>query len=271
MKLLENKVAIITGAGRPHGMGKATALKCAEHGAKVVITDLVRDGFAEEDMVGIEAVVSEAKAQGADAFGIGVDVTDRDQVKACVEKTIQEFGRVDILVNNAGTAIGAGPFLEQSDKQWDVSYGVHMKGPTYFCQEVIPHMQKQGGGSIVNNASMLGVAAEPFSAAYTATKFGLVGLTKVIAVEFGPDNIRCNAVCPGAIDTQMQRDGLKKLAAEYGNTYEEMVKSVEKQSAMNRQAQPEEVADTIVYLASPMSSYVSGITMLVHGAANPGV
>lgn len=271
MKLLDNKTAIITGAGRPHGMGRATALKFAEHGARVIVTDLVRSGHADDDQASIDAVVEEVRALGCEALGLGVDVTQRDAVDACVAQTVESFGGVDVLVCNAGTSIGAGPFLEQTDVQWDVSYQVHLKGPLYFSQAVIPHMQAAGGGAIVNNASMLGVAAEAFTAAYTATKFGLVGLTKVIAAEFGPDNIRCNAVCPGAVDTLMQQEGLRTLAADYGKTYEEMVKSVEDQAALKRQAQADEIADAILYLASPMSSYVSGVSMLVHGGANPGL
>jgi NAD(P)-dependent dehydrogenase (short-subunit alcohol dehydrogenase family) len=175
-----------------------------------------------------------------------------------------------VMVNNAGTAIGAGPFLEQTDLQWDISYNVHLKGTLYFCQEVIPHMQKQGGGSIVNNASMLGLAAESHTAAYTATKFGVVGLTKTIAAEFGKDNIRCNAVCPGSVATQMQEEGLQQFADWGGITLEEAWKDAER-CALGRSAQPEEVADAMVYFASDMSSYVSGQALLVCGGANPGL
>jgi NAD(P)-dependent dehydrogenase (short-subunit alcohol dehydrogenase family) len=101
-----------------------------------------------------------------EALAIGVDVTKKDQVQACIDKVVNVFGRVDVMINNAGTT-GRGPFLEQTDKQWDSSYQVHLKGAFYFCQGAIPIMQKGGGGSIVNNASMLGVAAEPFFAAYS--------------------------------------------------------------------------------------------------------
>lgn len=268
--MLQDKVVIITGAGRPKGMGQATALKFAEHGAKVVVTDLVRDQYADEDLAAVEGVASEIRQLGADSFAVGVDVTNRAQVNACVEQTISKFGTVDVLVNNAGTAIGAGPFLEQTDKQWDISYGVHLKGTLYFCQAVIPVMQRSGGGAIVNNSSMLGIAAEPYSAAYTATKFGVVGLTKVIAAEFGKDNIRCNAVCPGSINTQMQSEGLAQYAEWAGISMEEAWKDAER-NALGRSAEPSEVADAILYLASPMASFVSGVALPVTGAANPGV
>lgn len=267
MKLLENKVAIITGAGRPQGMGQAAVRRFAEHGATVIVTDLVRN---DEEQAAIEKVAAEARNLGVEALAIGVDVTNREQVDACVTQVIKSFGRIDVMVNNAGTAIGAGPFLEQTDMQLDISLGVHIKGTWNFCQAVIPHMQQNGGGAIVNNSSMLGVAAEPFSAAYTASKFGVVGLTKVIAAEFGKDNIRCNTVCPGSIKTQMQEEGLKKFAEWSGISLEEAWKDAER-CALGRSAEPEEVADAMVYLASSMSSYVSGDALMVTGAANPGV
>jgi len=269
-QLLAGKVVIITGAGRPRGMGQAAVIKFAEHGAKIVVTDLVRPGHETEDFAAIEAVAAQARELGVEALAQGVDVTNRKQVQDCVDATVKAFGTIDIMVNNAGTAIGAGPFLEQTDKQWDVSYGVHLKGTMYFCQAVIPVMQRNGGGAIVNNSSMLGIAAEPFSAAYTATKFGVVGLTKVIAAEFGRDNIRCNAVCPGSIKTLMQDDGIAKFAKWSGISVEEAWKGVDG-NALGRSAEPEEVADAMVYLASSMASFVSGVALPVTGAANPGV
>ena len=270
MKLLENKVVIITGAARPRGMGQAAARKFGEHGARVVVTDLVRDEFQEEDTAAIERVAARVRELGTDALGIGVDVTRRDQVRDCVSKTIEAFGTVDVMVNNAGTSVGSGLFLELTDEQWDRSFQVHLKGCLYFCQAVIPIMQKAGGGVIVNNASMLGLAAEAYSGAYTATKFGVVGLSKTIAAEFGGDNIRCNAVCPGSVKTQMQIDGLNKYARWQGLSLEQAWKEAER-NALDRSAEPEEVANVMVWLASPMSSFVSGAAIPVTGAANPGV
>lgn len=270
MRVLEDKVVIITGAGRPRGMGQAAAIKFAEHGAKVVVTDLVRPEHEAEDFAAVEAVAAAARQLGVEALAVGVDVTDRQQVRDCVSKSVEAFGTVDVMINNAGTAIGAGPFLEQTDRQWDVSYGVHLKGTLYFCQEVIPVMQRQGGGAIVNNSSMLGIAAEPYTAAYTATKFGVVGLTKVIAAEFGKDNIRCNAVCPGSINTTMQSEGIARFAQWAGIELEEAWKDAER-NALGRSAEPEEVADAMLFLASPMASFVSGVALPVTGAANPGL
>jgi NAD(P)-dependent dehydrogenase (short-subunit alcohol dehydrogenase family) len=271
MQLMQDKVVIITGAARPRGMGRAAAIRFAEHGAKVVVTDLVRPQQEAEDRAAIDLVVEEIRSLGGEALGMGVDVTDRKQVDECVERTVSTFGRVDVVVNNAGITDCVGPFTEQTDAQWDMAFAVHVKGAVYFAQAALPIMQANGGGVIVNNSSMLGLAAEPFAAAYVASKFALVGVTKAIAAEYGKYNIRCNAVCPGAIDTQGQDDGLEKVARWYGTTAEVMKASVETQCALGRQAQPEEVADVMVYLASPMSSYISGAAIPVTGAANPGV
>lgn len=269
MGLLDKQVVIVTGAGRARGMGQAAVKRFAEHGANVVVSDLVRPDVPE-DRQGIEETAAAARAAGVRALACGVDVSDRAQVDACVAQTIAEFGRVDVLVNNAGTALGAGPFLEQTAQQLKVSIDVHIHGTWNFCQAVIPHMQRQGGGSIVNNASMLGLAAEPFTSAYTATKFAVVGLTKALAAEFGGDNIRCNAVCPGSIKTQMQEEGIKQFARWHGISEAEAWADAER-CALGRSAEPEEVADAMVYLASSLSSYVSGVALPVTGAANPGV
>lgn len=270
MKLFENQVVIVTGAGRPRGMGRATALKFASHGARVVVTDVVRSGHEDQDRRALEQVVTEVNGAGPAGLGVAVDVCDQKQIADCVEKTLEQFGTIDVLVNNAGTAIGAGPFLEQDDHAWDLSVRVNLLGVVNFCKAVIPVMQKSGGGVIVNNSSMLGLAAEPFTAAYTATKFGVVGLTKVIASEFGKDNIRCNTVCPGSVDTDQQAAGIEKFAKWYGVSLEDALADAER-NALGRSASPEEVADVMVWLASPMSSFVSGAAIPVTGAANPGV
>jgi 3-oxoacyl-[acyl-carrier protein] reductase len=266
----EDKVVVISGAGHAKGMGRAAAVKFAEYGARVVVTDLVRDDHRTQDMASIEHVAETIRSAGGEAIAVPVDVTDRRQVAACVDATLDAFRTIDILINNAGTGIGAGPFLEQTDRQWEISFRVHMMGALYFCQAVIPIMQASGGGVIVNNSSVLGLAAEPFTAAYTATKFGVVGLTKVIASEFGGDNIRCNAVCPGSVDTRMQADGIKQIAQWTGTSEQEALAGAER-NALGRSGSADEIADVMVWLASPMSSFVSGAAIPVTGAANPGV
>jgi NAD(P)-dependent dehydrogenase (short-subunit alcohol dehydrogenase family) len=280
MELLEGKVAIVTGAGRPKGMGRATALKLAEQGASVVVTDLARKredlriegllGIGEE-FAALEKVVSEIEALGGRGLAMAVDVTDLGQIQACVEKTCETFGGVDILFNNAGTAIGVGPFLDILGQNWDLSWQVNVRGMVEFCRAVIPKMIERGGGSIINNASMAGLGGEGGYGAYVVTKFAVVGLTKLLAAEFGPQNIRCNATCPGAILTDMGQEEITFIAVDHGISREEAATVFDKMAALGRAAQPEEVADVVAYLAGPRSAYLTGVALPVAGGMRPGV
>ena len=280
MKLLEGKVAIVTGAGRPKGMGRASALKLAEQGATVVVTDLARKrqdlmiegllGIGDE-LAALEKLVSEIEALGSKGLAMAVDVTDADQIRACVDKTCETFGGVDILFNNAGTAIGVGPFLDILSQNWDLSWQVNVKGMMEFCRAVIPKMIERGGGSIINNASMAGIGGEGGYGAYVVTKFAVVGLTKLLAAEFGPQNIRCNATCPGAILTDMGEEEITFIAMEKGISQEEAAKVFDKMAALGRAAQPEEVADVVAYLAGPRSAYLTGVALPVAGGMRPGL
>ncbi|MEJ2171749.1 MAG: SDR family NAD(P)-dependent oxidoreductase, partial [Woeseiaceae bacterium] len=151
-------MALITGAGRPRGIGRASALQLARAGADVAVTDLVRNNAEQQSL---DAVVAEIRSAGGSAVGIAMDVTDRARISDCVARIHKQFGAIDILFNNAGSPVGVGPFLELTDTQWDVSYQVHIKGMVDVCREVIPIMQRRGGGVIINNASLAGLGAEP--------------------------------------------------------------------------------------------------------------
>jgi NAD(P)-dependent dehydrogenase (short-subunit alcohol dehydrogenase family) len=280
MELLEGKVAIVTGAGRPKGMGRATALELARQGASVVVTDLARKrtDLSIEGLLGIgdefaalEKLASEIEALGSRGLAMAVDVTDADQIRACVEKTCEAFGGVDILFNNAGTAIGVGSFLDILGENWDLSWQVNVKGMVEFCRAVIPKMIERGGGSIINNASMAGLGAEQGYGAYVVTKFAVVGLTKLLAAEFGSQNIRCNATCPGAILTDMGEEEITFIAMERGIGQEEARKVFDEMAPLGRAAQPEEVADVVAYLAGPRSGYLTGVALPVAGGARPGL
>jgi 3-oxoacyl-[acyl-carrier protein] reductase len=274
MKLLEGKVAIVTGAGRPKGMGRASALKLAEQGASVVVTDVARErkdlmiegllGIGD-DFAALEKLVSEIEAMGSKALAMAVDVTDAVQIQACVDKAYEAFSGIDILFNNAGTAVGVGSIMDIPSESWDLSWQVNVKGMVDFCKAVIPKMIERGGGSIVNNASMAGLGAAPGYGAYCVTKFGVVGLTKLVAAEFGRQNIRCNAVCPGMILTDMGEEEIKFISMEKGISMEEARQYFGEVAAMGRAGQPEEVADVVAYLAGPRAGFLSGVALPVAG------
>jgi NAD(P)-dependent dehydrogenase (short-subunit alcohol dehydrogenase family) len=280
MSLLKGKVAIVTGAGRPKGMGRASALKLAEQGASVVVTDLARErgdlmikgllGIGD-DFAALERLVSEIEALGAKGLAMAVDVTDPDQIRTCVEKTCATFGGVDILFNNAGTGIGVGSFLDIRSENWDLSWQVNVKGMVEFCRAVIPKMIERGGGSIINNASTAGLGAAAGYGAYTVTKFAVVGLTKLVAAEFGRHNIRCNATCPGNILTNMGEEEIRFISMEKGISEEEARKLFGEVAALGRAAQPEEVADVVAFLAGPRSAFLTGIAVPVAGGMPAGL
>jgi NAD(P)-dependent dehydrogenase (short-subunit alcohol dehydrogenase family) len=280
MKLLKGKVAIVTGAGRPKGMGRASALKLAEQGASVVVTDIARErkdleiegllGIGD-DFAALERLVGEIEALGSKALALAVDVTDVGQIRACVDKTCEVLGGVDILFNNAGTAVGVGSIMDISSENWDLSWQVNVKGMVEFCKAVIPHMGERGGGSIINNASMAGLGAAEGYGAYTVTKFGVVGLTKTIAAEFGRQNIRCNCVCPGMILTDMGEEEIQFISMEKGVSMEDARRIFGEVAAMGRAGQPEEVADVVTYLAGPHSGFLTGVAIPVAGGLPLGI
>ena len=224
-----------------------------------------------DEPAALEKLVSEIEALGSKGLAMAVDVTDTDQIQACVDKTCETFGGVDILFNNAGTAIGVGPFLDILSENWDLSWQVNVKGMMEFCRAVIPKMIERGGGSIINNASMAGLGAAPGYGAYVVTKFAVVGLTKLLAAEFGAQNIRCNATCPGAILTDMGEEEITFIAIEKGISQEEARKVFDEMAALGHAAQPEEVADVVAYLAGPRSGYLTGVALPVAGGMPAGL
>ena len=186
---LQDKVALITGAGS--GIGRATAERFAEEGAKVVAADLKA-----------ETAQATADAIGGDAFGVGVDVTDRASIAAVIEETVGRFGGLDVLVCNAGVTI-VGSVMDLSEEQWDKELDTNLKSVFLCAKEAWPHLEARGGGSILSTASMAGQWAIPADAAYCASKAGLIMLTKCMALDGAKANIRANCVCPGFMNTPM--------------------------------------------------------------------
>lgn len=278
-KELAGKVAFVTGAGKARGMGAVTAATLASRGATVVLSDLCRArpelhwgaltiGDSREEL---ERLAAEIRQAGGEAHAMAVDVTDRAQVEEALASCAQRFGSLDILFNNAGTVAGAGPFLEVSDADWGLSFAVNVQGMINTCRAAIPVMLARGGGAIVNNSSLLGITAVAGYSAYTTTKHAVIGLTKTIAAEFGSGGIRCNAICPGMIQTQMGVTEAEMMAREHGVSVAEAEQMMSAPAALRRCGTPEEVADVVAFLAGPGARFLTGLAVPVAGGFPMGL
>ena len=242
--MLKGKTAIVTGSGR--GIGKAIALKLASYGANVVINDIPQSEDAE-------LTCEEVKTLGVGSICIKGDVRNIDDVKALVDGTVKEFGSVDIFVNNAGITRD-GLMLRMSEEDWDMVLDINLKGSFNCIKTVARPMMKSKGGSIINIASVVGVTGNAGQANYTASKAGLIGLTKTTAKEFASRNIRCNAVAPGFIQSAMT----DKLSDEVKKQYFDTI-------PLGKFGSVDNIADTVAFLASDMSSYITGQVICVDG------
>ena len=245
MSLLKNKVAFVSGAGS--GIGRAVAEAYAREGAQVVVSDInVEHG---------EETVKIIKDNGGEAFFIKGDSSSAADNKRVVEETVAKYGRLDISCNNAGMGGPAKPTGEYEPEEWDKVIALNLSGVFYACRYQLEQMLKNGGGSIVNIASIHGTVAAPNSPAYTATKHGVVGLTKNIAVEYGQKNIRCNAVGPGYIETALLKNNMDDNA----------LKAIAGKAAMNRLGTTEEIAELVLFLSSDKSSFTTGSYIIADG------
>ena len=247
MGLLEGKVALITGAAR--GIGKAVALKFAEEGADVAFTDLVINEAAEQTVAELEAFGHKVKAYASNAASF-------DETHAVVDEILKEFGHIDVLVNNAGITKD-GLMLRMSEQQWDAVLTVNLKSAFNFIHALTPIMARQRGGSIISMSSVVGVSGNAGQCNYSASKAGLIGLTKSIAKEMGPRGIRANCIAPGFIISDM-------TAAMPDDVREQWVKTI----PLRRGGTPEDVAKVALFLASDLSAYVSGQVIHCCGGMN---
>ena len=247
MKLLEGKTALVTGAGR--GIGKAIAMHFAKEGANIAFTDLKIDE-------NVKATEEEIAALGVKVKGYASNAADFDDTHKVVDQIKEDFGVIDILVNNAGITRD-GLMMRMSEQQWDMVINVNLKSAFNFTHALTPIMMRQRSGSIINMSSVVGVSGNAGQANYSASKAGMIGLTKSMAKEIGSRGIRVNAIAPGFIITDMT-----------GALSEEVRQEWAKQIPLRRGGTPEDVANAALFLASDLSSYVSGQVIHVCGGMN---
>jgi NAD(P)-dependent dehydrogenase (short-subunit alcohol dehydrogenase family) len=243
---VEGKVAIVTGSAS--GIGRATARLLAREGARVMVADI--------DVAGGQATVESITQTGGEAEFIETDVARADQVQAMVARAVARFGRLDVLHNNAYWAPLNTPVVDTTEEQWQRTIDVTLKSVYLGCKYAIPVMLERGGGSIVNTASTAALVASPQFAAYAAAKGGVVALTRNVAFDYGPRGIRCNAVCPGLIETPATAPVLADAQRRQWLTEKIVV---------GRIGRPDDIAAAVLYLASDESAFVTGQTIVVDG------
>ncbi|MFP7296447.1 SDR family NAD(P)-dependent oxidoreductase [Neobacillus niacini] len=256
MARVQNKVAIVTGGAS--GIGLATAYALAKEGAKVVIGDFNQEGAV--------LAAKEIEGFGGQAIATFLDASSKESIKGLVEKTVETFGRIDILFNNVGlTDLKKDLDVVNLDlDEWDRLMNVNVKSMVIGCKYAIPYMVKAGGGSIINTTSMAGFAGDAVRTAYGASKAAVVNLTKYIAVQYGKQKIRCNAVAPGLILTPAARNNLPESILDLFMKY----------NSLPYHGEPEDIANTVLFLASDESKFITGQTLQVEGGhyiANPSV
>jgi NAD(P)-dependent dehydrogenase (short-subunit alcohol dehydrogenase family) len=243
---LEGKVAVVSGASR--GIGRAIALRLAQAGAKVVVSS--------RRLEGVQVVADEIRAAGSEALAIRAHVGESDDVAALVTQTVETFGRLDVAVNNAATNPHFGPLLTADEGQVEKILDTNLKGVFRGCKAVAPQMEKQGGGKIINIASVAGLRPGPGMGLYGISKAGVLMLTQVLAVELGSANIQVNAIAPGVIKTRFSRVLWQTP---------EIAEPILRGLPAGRFGEADEVASLALYLASPASDYVTGAVFVVDG------
>jgi NAD(P)-dependent dehydrogenase (short-subunit alcohol dehydrogenase family) len=255
MQRLKNKVAIITGAAS--GIGQGTAEVFAEEGARLVLAD--------KNAAGLEATRTPLAEAGAEVLALTADVSIADDIARVVAAAIQTFGQIDVVFNNAGI-MPYGDLQNFTEALWDSVLDTNLKSMFLMARAVIPHMLARGKGSIINTSSVMATLTEPGYEAYTTSKSGIIGLTKALAVSYADKGIRCNCVCPGWVDTPMNR----KVAADVGGL-DKLLPIIKRQQPQGRMASTREVAYAVLFLASDEASAVTGSALYVDGGSTAAI
>ena len=254
VKSLQDKVAIVTGAGR--GIGRAIALRLAAEGARLAIADL--------DLAAAEDTAAAIAAVGGDSVALAVDVTDRAACFALAQQVLARWGRIDILVNNAGI-VQVKPWQELTDADLDPTLAVNLKGVIYCSQAVAPALERQPGGRIVNIASIAAKTAGLAFIHYNASKAAVTAVTRCLAVHFAPFRVNVNSVCPGIVDTRMWEYLDYELGESKGLPKGEALRQRVARALIDRIEKPEDVAGAVAYLCSPDADYITGQSLNVCG------
>lgn len=252
---LVGKVAIVTGSSR--GIGRVVALRLAKEGANVVVNYRANFRAAKK-------VAEEIRAMGRESLVIRADVAHSNEVNEMVRATLERLGKIDILVNNAGIEF-VGPFIDFKEEDWNAMFDVNVKGVFLCSKAVAKHMVKQGGGKIINIASISGKTGAGLYGAYCASKFAVVGLTQSMALELAPYKINVNAICPGVVETDMLEKEFKDLSKYLGKSPTEIKEKYISQIPMGQVEKPQDVANLAVFLASSNSDYMTGQAINICG------
>ena len=269
---LKGKTAIVTGSGRRQGIGEAIILRLAAEGCNVVVSDIgtTKGEQFSADHIGttteMEEIAEQARQAGGQAIAVSCDVRFEDQVAAMMDAAVAAFGGVDILVNNAGVGYIMEPFTDFKLSSWDAVLDVNLKGAFLCSKHAAIRMIEQGrGGSIINIASQAAKSGFPFAAAYTASKHGMVGLTRSNAVELGSHGIRVNAVCPNHITTGLGHWQNEFFSEKLGLDYDTYLQGIVDRNPMGRTGLVTDIAKAVAFLASNQASYITGEAMNVSG------
>ena len=252
-KPLNNKIALVTGARR--GIGKATALAFAEAGANLVIGDLVTD----DDM--LDGVAAEIKKMGREVLTVKVDISKKSDIENMVGQAVKKYGRIDILANIAGVWIPGEKLAETTEAHWDKVIDTNLKGTWFCCQSVTPVMAKQKSGCIINLSSQVGLNPGAGGGAYSISKAGIIMMTRQMGLELAESNIRVNAIAPGIVKTDFNKDMWKNEAG---------AKNMGGMVPLGRLAEPEDIARAALFLASDNADYITGVILPVDGGWNVG-